>query len=693
MKKPFATLLVITSLFSLGIIGCSKKDNSSPISEKTPDDIIYHTIKELKDLAPKTDGETSKERYYVKGKVKSIDNATYGSMTLIDDTGSISVYGTYSKDGEKRYNELEDKPFAGDDVILYANLKNFKNEIEINSGWIISITHNSVEVDESQYTIMNAETCRTSEKGSKVNITATVAAITYANGMKENGFVLVDASGSIYVYDNQIAPRLKKGNKIRILAEKDNFISSSEKSLASKYGYKGASQLVNPILLENDEKESEVDLSSATLTSIKDIIDTPVTLDITSKLYKATSYIEKKQGEGFVNYYLNDIDTKTSTYVYTQANGADFSWLDKYDKQLHDVYFIVINAKSTATGCNWRFLPISVVDQETVFDLKDAPKYLVKYHGLPQFENTYTADPSMEVVTSVNSEVLKITNGSLSYFSSDSNVCSFVTENDKLIFHTSNIGKATITVTGSLTGQNDYSQTLEILVKEPEVYTAVNVKSAIDQPVQNEGEVIYVEGVVGPSLVNQSGFYLVDDTGLIAVRMFDKTELDSLKQGQTVIVKGRKYLNEKNADPLPGYGQLCLTDCTIVENKQGNSAYSTKSFITDNTISDITSLDYNESNHTEEAYIVNGVIKGATGYGQVKVYDVNDSTKSIGLYASSAAQYSSWLENYFSTDDNIKSYQLEIAPCNWNSKTYFTACLLSITVDGEKIVNSVNFKK
>ncbi len=73
-----------------------------------------YTVEELLQLCPSTAGETSESRYYVKATVKSIDNATYGGMTIEDETGEISVYGSYGADGEKRYSELDEKPYAGD---------------------------------------------------------------------------------------------------------------------------------------------------------------------------------------------------------------------------------------------------------------------------------------------------------------------------------------------------------------------------------------------------------------------------------------------------------------------------------------------------------------------------------------------------------------------------------------------------
>lgn len=57
-----------------------------------------------------SDGSATTERYYVRATIKSIDDAGFGSMTIEDSTGTLSVYGTYSSDGAKRYSELDEKP-------------------------------------------------------------------------------------------------------------------------------------------------------------------------------------------------------------------------------------------------------------------------------------------------------------------------------------------------------------------------------------------------------------------------------------------------------------------------------------------------------------------------------------------------------------------------------------------------------
>ena len=95
------------------------------------------TISEALNICSQVGSTVTTERYYVIGTIEKVSNTTYGEMTIKDSTGSIFVYGTYTADGNGRYNTLTNKPVAGDVVLLYATLKTHNNVKEIASGWII----------------------------------------------------------------------------------------------------------------------------------------------------------------------------------------------------------------------------------------------------------------------------------------------------------------------------------------------------------------------------------------------------------------------------------------------------------------------------------------------------------------------------------------------------------------------------
>lgn len=671
----------------------SSKPSTDENNSSNEDEKKIYTIAELIAMMP-SDGSVTTERYYVKATIKSIDNADYGAMTIEDPTGTLSVYGTYSADGAKRYSELDEKPVKGDTVLLYGTIQNYQSKTpEIKSGWIIEFTKGIPTWSEDDYTEMTIGEAREAAVDSLVKVTGVVSRITFANGMKPNGFIIVGDNSSIYVYDNQIAIEVAVGNKITLLAKKTMYISSKEASSAKKFGYKGACQLIDGHLLSNDESTNDLDLSFAQEKTVKEVIETSPSDNITSLIYHSNALIKRVQNEGqkFVNYYIDDLDGKTGSYVYTACDGKDFAWMDQYDGKICSVYYTALNAKSTSTGVLFRFLPIKIEDNNNYqFDKAEAPKFAVEYYGLEQFDTVYSADPSKEMLTSVTSDLLNFGTATLSYSSNNTALAYFETDKDgKVIFHINSgtEGTATITVTGHLDGQTDFSKTMDIkIVKPVDVSSAVNVKAAIDASKDTE---LLVKGVIGPSLVNKDGFYLIDDTGSLAVVMNSRDEFNGLQIGQTVYIKGKRdlFASVYNGG-TPSYFESCMTGCQIVKNEFGNEDYSTASFIKGKTLADLIALPVADNYHTAEVYVITAGLKFVSTKNYSNAY-LKDGDSEMRLYCTNAASQYQWIKSYV---DDTKTYTMEVAVCNWNNKNYYTACLLSITdSNGNKVMNTLNF--
>lgn len=670
----------------------SKPSTDENNSSKNEDEKKIYTIAELIAMMP-SDGSATTERYYVRATIKSIDNADYGAMTIEDSTGTLSVYGTYSSDGAKRYSELDEKPVKGDTVLLYGTIQNYKSKTpEIKSGWIIEFTKGTPSWSEDDYTEMTIGEAREADVDSLVKVTGVVSRITFASGMKPNGFIIVGDNSSIYVYDNQIAIAVAVGNKITLLAKKTMFIPSKEASSAKKFGYKGACQLIDGHLLSNDESTNDLDLSFAQEKTVKEVIETSPSDNITSLIYHSNALIKRvqKEGQSFVNYYIDDLDGKTGSYVYTACDGKDFAWMDQYDGKICSVYYTALNAKSTSTGVLFRFLPIKIEDNNNYqFDKAEAPKFAVEYYGLEQFDTVYSADPKKEMLTSVTSDLLNFGTATLSYSSNNTALAYFETGKDgKVIFHINNEteGTVTITVTGHLDGQTDFSKTMDIKITKPvDVSSAVNVKAAIDASKDTE---LLVKGVIGPSLVNKDGFYLIDDTGSLAVVMNSRDELEGLQIGQTVYIKGKRDLFASSRKGTPSYFERCMTGCQIVKNEFGNVDYSTASFIKGKTLADLIALPVANNYHTAEVYVITAGLKFVSTKNYSNAY-LKDGDSEMRLYCTNAAGQYGWIKPY---EDDTKTYTMEVAVCNWNDKNYFTACLLSITdSNGNKVMNTLNF--
>lgn len=669
----------------------SKPSTDENNSSKNEDEKKIYTIAELIAMMP-SDGSATTERYYVRATIKSIDDAGFGSMTIEDPTGTLSVYGTYSADGAKRYSELDEKPVKGDTVLLYGTIQNYKNKTpEIKSGWIIEFTKGIPSWSEDDYTEMTIGAAREAAVDSLVKVTGVVSRITFANGMKPNGFIIVGDNSSIYVYDNQIATSVAIGNKITLLAKKTMFIASKEANSAKKFGYKGACQLIDGHLLSNDEATNDLDLSFAQEKTVKEVIETSPSANITSLIYHSNALIKRvqKEGQNFVNYYIDDLDGKTGSYVYTACDGKDFAWMDQYDGKICSVYYTALNAKSTSTGVLFRFLPIKIEDNNYQFDKADAPKFAVEYYGLEQFDTVYSADPEKEMLTSVTSDLLNFGTATLSYSSNNTDLAYFETGKDgKVIFHINNEteGTATITVTGHLDGQTDFSKTMNIKITKPvDVSLAVNVKAAIDA---SKGTELLVKGVIGPSLVNKNGFYLIDDSGSLAVVMNSTDEFNGLQIGQTVYIKGKRDLFASARNGTPSYFESCMTGCQIVKNEFGNVDYSTASFIKGKTLADLIALPVTDNYHTAEVYVITAGLKFVSTKNYSNAY-LKDGDSEMRLYCTNASSQYQWINPYV---DDTKTYTMEVAVCNWNNKNYYTACLLSITdSNGNKVMNTLNF--
>ena len=649
-------------------------NNQSQQPSELPADGTELTIAEILAL-PVPSGVTTTQHYIVKATVASIRNAAYGQMDITDGTYTIGVYNSKNADGSVGYADMADKPYKGDSVTMKCTVQNFNGTMEIKQAYILEFTHEEVNIDPSLYTEMSIADAREIALGGKVKVTGVVARITYANGMKPSGVILVDNTSSIYVYDGDIAGRVSIGNQITVLGEKDYWILEDEKSGADKFGYKGCNQLANAVFVEGDNETHDFDKSWIETATVKEIIDTPVNVDISTKVFKTTALVKKVPGNGFINYYFFDLDGETGTYTYTQCNGNDFAWLDAYDGKICTVYLTALNAKSSSSSCFWRLLPVAVIDEGFDPATVNVAENAVKYYGVTQFLSKYTGNPALELKTSVTNELLGYSGVTLSYASSDASVISV----DGNVMNCLATGTATITVTATYNG-NTYSQDVTITVaiaEQGEQYATV--KDAI---AANVGDIVTVKGIVGPSLVNRNGFYLFNDDAMIAVVVSDTAILKELEVGYEIVLEGKRDLFHNGTGSHAG--QIALTNATLVTNFYGNHAYSTDFFITDKTLADLYALNVSE-HHSTEVYVVKAtVVFEETAY--YSKLSITDNGTTLSLYMSGAGQYS-WLKEF--TGQEVT---MEIAPCNWNNKTYYAGCVLAVrNADGTKTINTLNF--
>ena len=649
--------------------------NEEPVEEepsKLPADGTELTIAELLALPLETN-QVTEQFYIVKATVESITNASYGTMWITDETGRISVYNSKAEDGTF-YSNMADKPYKGDSVTMKCNVKNFNGTLEVNQAYIIDFTHTEVSIDPSEYTSMSIAEARETAIGTKVQVSGVVARITYANGFIPSGVILVDETSSIYVYDGDLAARCAIGNTISIYASKTYWILEAEQENAAKFGYAGCNQLESATVISIDTNTADFPKNWITESTVKEIMDTPVSEDITAKIFKVTALVKEVPGNGFTNFYINDLDGVTGSYSYSQCNGNDFAWLREFDGKICTVYLMALNAKSSGTGCVWRFLPIAVVDEGFDPASVNFAELAVKYYGVEQFMNYYSGNPALELLTSVDSELLGLTGAALTYTSSDSSVISI----DGNVMNCHKTGTAVITVTGEYNGVT-YSEEVTIDVEIAQVEE--QYPTVADAIAASVGETVTVKGIVGPSLVNKTGFYLIDDTGVIAI-IIDADKLATLKIGDEIVLEG---LRDRFHNGGTHAGQTCITNAQIVTNNYGGHQYSTASFAGEITVAEFYALDASVD-YSTTVYTMKAIVKVEESAYYTNIY-LTDGTTKVTLYCSSASQYG-FLKAYAGQEVTV-----EIAACNWNNKTYWRGCVLAVVhEDGTKTVNALNFR-
>ena len=680
------TLLLLSVAGFMMLAGCKQNggegSNENASSQVSSPEYDFDTISiaEAIEICSKNTTAPTTDRYYIAGYIESIDDYNYGQMTIKDDTGSILVYGAYSADGVNRFGDLEDKPKVGDLVVLYSTLTEFDGTPEIKSGWIVFLKHIEIPFDETQYSEMNIAKAREQEKGKLIKTTGVVTTLTKAANGSYDGFFLVDSTSSIYIHGNDVSAEVKVGNTITICGKLTYWILDTETASAKKFGYNGSVQLAACTIVNNDKGSKELDLSWVTETTVKEMMNTPVASNVTNKIFKVNSYVKKSVSTGFTNYYFNDIDGVTGSYTYTKCNGSDYAWLDEFDGKICTVYLTAANAKSQPTGCVWRFVPIKVSYDNYQFDKANVNSYVWEYHVKDLFEAEYTGDPAMEVPTSVSSTILDFAGATITYSSSNTAVADFETSAEKTTFHTKGTeGKTTISVTINYGTNAALVKTFEVAYKKPEVADSLNVKQAIEAA---DKETITVRGIAGPSLVNQVGFYLIDETGAIAV----KTDADTMAQislGNEVILKGQKNDHYGLKEGSTVSGQICLLDSKIVANLYGKHDYSTASFTSGKTLPELYGIDA-ETAASAQVYTVKATVLEEVNAKFSNIYLVEGETK-LSLYCSSSKQYK------FLSAFADKEVTVEVALCNWNNKKFYKGAVLSVAYEGSKTVNTLNY--
>ena len=674
--------ILALALASFLVVGCDMKESIPdsivpPTSDVKPETI--YSVADAMDLAQLNDESIS---YTVRGKIKSYTNYYYGQLTLTDGTNDLPVYGCNMLDANGKtiyFNEMDYIPHVGDTITLTGALKLFKEVPEMGKAIIKNIEKAEHNVSTDGYTEMTVKASREAAVGTKVKLTGVVAKRTFTQKMNYNGFLLVDETGSIFIYGGFTTVQVREGNKVTVIGEIEHYIDEKETDLASQIGYQGAIQVSKTTLVSTDKGNNEFSKAGIEDTTIKAILDTKVTeKNITGSLYHATAILNRKQGDGFVNYYINDLDNKTGSYVYTSNSGSDYSELNEFDGKVVDIYLTAINCKSTANGAVYRFVPVSVTAVENYkFDMTKAPKFVLDYIATSQFDESYAGDPEMEVITSYSSELISMSEVKLTYTSSNTELAYFEDKDGKKIFHINNVSdaKSVISITATY---GEISETANVEVAFSDAASeASTVKQAIDAEVGTE---VQVKGVVSAKTLNKSGVYIIDDTGAV-VCLFNN--LSGLNNGDEVVVTGTRSEVGKNGAKT----QIAIDNCSLIAVVGTKKQYSTKSF-TEIGFKDLMDTDFTIAN-TAMVYKTSAyVYKTDSKYPQIVFYESKaamseEGAKSLMIYSGGSGQYA-FIEKAGFVG---KQVTLETAIVNYNGS--YKACPISLSDGTTTVVNPV----
>ena len=689
MKKLFILCILVLS-FSF-VFGCNKNpepDDGGKVADNEgdgnkQDEIKYLTVTEAYQKAVEAGESGTTDRHYVYGTVKNITNSVYGEMYITDGTTDLHVYGVYSSDGELKYSEMEEKPYSGDEVYLHAILKTYKGTPELGSSHLVKFVSHQSEIDLNDYTEVTIDNARKAEVDSKVIVNGVVSCITYANGMKPNGIYLVDETGSIYIYSVEVAGRVKIGDKVKIAGTKTLYILDSEKDNAAIFGYTGSIQLQDAIFVSKESENNEFNKSWIETSTVKKMISTPMSENITTNIYKVKAIINRVPGSGFVNYYIDDLDNKTGSYCYSLCNGGDFSYLNEFDGKICDVYLSALNCKATKSGTVYRFVPILVeVDEDFTMTDEEICDFALEYFVRPQFRAEYDSNPELDLITSANSELLKFSGVEITY-ESQNNLVSFDERGpeDLVMNLEKGSGDIKITVSAKYKGKSA-SLDIEFKLNDKDVPTTLTISEAI---AAQDGTTVTVRGIVMSGCVNQTAFYLNDGTGVIAVRT-DSATIKNIGLGNDIIITGNKCHVLKEGSSM--VGQVCIDNATLDLNLLGNHEYDTSTFITDKTFADLLELIQKDEDLTTNVYVVKCYLKKVESQYYTNFYLTDETkTKDIYLYAGSGSQYS--IYNEFLGDTELT---VTLMLVNWNSKMPYRACIISASNGEKEILNNYNFR-
>lgn len=102
-----------------------------------PADGTALTIPQALAVAKVAGSSYTTQKYYITGVIKNVYNTTYGNMYIKDEAGNeICIYGLYTWNKAVRYDKMDYKPVAGDEITVYTVLGAYNTTYQGKDAWL-----------------------------------------------------------------------------------------------------------------------------------------------------------------------------------------------------------------------------------------------------------------------------------------------------------------------------------------------------------------------------------------------------------------------------------------------------------------------------------------------------------------------------------------------------------------------------
>lgn len=392
MKKKNLLVGLLVAASALSLAGCKKTNKPATNPTDTPTTVAPTTTPSVKPttgpVVKPTDND-SEIAEMVQAALDAIEiNANYTADFDLEIEGNGGVVIAWTSDntaitvdGDKA--KVKRPGFTAADVEVTLTATAVFDEVVLTKEFkttILKLADESIAISE----------VKAKEKGTQCAIRGVVSGFAYvtsSDANKRTGVYITDQTGTIYVYGDETAAAVEKGDEVYITGAYDVYF--------------GLPQLKNPtvevISHDNVPQFLAVD-ATKTVSEILDVtLPTAQTKDdtiIQGTVFEFNALLKKTGTTTYVNYNLYDLEdsskylaqyfskspSPSETYEYTD-------WLNKYDGQVVKIRYIV--AGTNAQYAKWRGHILSIDELDDAGKAEVEANNIVKQLTKPALNEAY----------------------------------------------------------------------------------------------------------------------------------------------------------------------------------------------------------------------------------------------------------------------------------------------------------------